>query len=133
MRSDFRRDPRRVAMLRALDAIVQTSSVERFRDAAEDEFARVLRLLIADAPEEAEDGTTSAAIQTPPVASVGVQPAAPFQCPPASDAPLPNGYGWRELRAELRARGYEVKQYDGTVYVDGVPSADPRLYPPEAV
>jgi hypothetical protein len=36
---------------------------------------------------------------------------------------------WRENRRRLRQAGYEVKQYDGAVYVDGLRSDDRSLYP----
>jgi hypothetical protein len=38
---------------------------------------------------------------------------------------------WRAARRALRQAGREIAQHDGAVYVDGLLSRDPALYPPE--
>jgi hypothetical protein len=68
-------------------------------------------------------GSSSETKARQPVPAVGLNPV------DAGDAGGSPAIDWRERRLALRHAGHEVKQFDGIVYVDGVRSHDPELYP----
>ena len=156
--SDFLRDRRRLAEIRALDAWCRCTTNPAAQTAIAGEITRLVVALVQDDTEPnpelsaSDDGraVTSTEVGSPASeirgaeqegisgasGSAGANVSAGVTA--GETAPLrvyviPPDADWREARRLLREQGHEVKQFEGLLYVDGVRCDDPALLPPGTV